>query len=98
MTAFFGLFIFIDIFNSFNARTSRLNILANLNKNKVFIAIMFFIVIVQVLLIYKGGTVFRTTGLTFDEFIIMILFAVTVIPVDWVRKFFLKKISGFNGV
>lgn len=90
-TAFFGLFIFIDIFNSFNARTHRLNILANILKNKVFIFIMIFIVLVQVLLIYYGGSVFRTSGLTLFEFEIMILFAFSVIPFDWIRKIALKK-------
>lgn len=97
-TAFFGLFIFIDIFNSFNARTHRLNILANILKNKVFIFIMLFIVIVQVILIYYGGTVFRTSGLTSREFIIMILFALSVIPFDWMRKIILKKKGLKNGV
>lgn len=97
-TAFFGLFIFIDIFNSFNARTHRINILANILKNKVFISIMLFIVIVQVILIYYGGTVFRTSGLTSREFIIMILFAFSVIPFDWMRKIILKKKGLKNGV
>jgi len=91
MTAFFGLFIFVDIFNSFNARTSRINIFENLNKNKVFVAIMLFIIVVQVLLIYKGGRIFRTTGLSIKEFAFMVLLASTVIPVDWCRKFLLKK-------
>ena len=90
-TAFFGLFIFIDIFNSFNARTHRLNILGNILKNRVFIVIMSFIVIVQILLIYYGGNVFRTTGLSLFEFEIMILFALTVIPFDMIRKLILKK-------
>ncbi len=90
-TAFFGLFIFIDIFNSFNARTHRINILANILKNKVFIFIMAFIVIVQILLIYYGGSVFRTSGLTLFEFEIMILFAFSVIPFDWIRKLILRK-------
>ena len=90
-TAFFGLFIFIDIFNSFNARTHRLNLLANIMKNKVFIFIIFFIVIVQIILIYYGGNMFRTSGLTFLEFEVMILFAFTVIPFDWIRKIILKK-------
>lgn len=94
-TAFFGLFIFIDIFNSFNARTHRINILANILKNKVFIVIMLFIVIVQIILIYYGGTVFRTSGLTSKEFIVMILFAFSVIPFDWIRKLVLKR-RGLN--
>ena len=90
-TAFFGLFIFIDIFNSFNARTHRLNILGNILKNKVFLMIMLFIVVIQILLIYFGGTVFRTTGLSLFEFDIMIMCALTVIPFDFVRKLILKK-------
>ena len=94
-TAFFGLFIFIDIFNSLNARTHRLNILANIHKNKVFIFIMSFIVIVQIILIYYGGSIFRTTGLSMFEFEVMILFALTVIPFDIIRKIFLKK-KGLN--
>ncbi len=98
MTAFFGLFIFIDIFNCFNARTNRINIFANLGKNKVFIGIMIFIIAVQVLLIYEGGTIFRTTGLNLREFIIMVCLALTVIPVDWVRKLVLKHFNGLNGV
>jgi plasma-membrane calcium-translocating P-type ATPase len=91
LSAFFGLFIFIDIFNSFNARTHRLNILANITKNKVFIIIMTFIIIIQILLIYFGGTAFRTTSLTFKELEIMIMFAFLVIPIDWLRKLYLKK-------
>ena len=91
MTAFFGLFIFIDIFNTLNARTNRINIFKNLFQNKVFVAIISFIAIVQICLIYFGGTVFRTSGLTFFELQFMILLATTVIPIDWVRKYYLKK-------
>ena len=98
MTAFFGLFIFIDIFNSFSARTNRINIFANISKNRVFILIMSFIVVVQVLLIYKGGVIFRTTGLALNEFVFMILLAATVIPIDWIRKLFLKKNGIITGV
>lgn len=90
-TAFFGLFIFIDIFNSFNSRTYRLNIFANIFKNKVFIFIMFIIVIVQIILIYYGGTIFRTSGLSMFEFKIMVLLALTVIPFDEIRKIILKR-------
>ena len=90
-TAFFGLFIFIDIFNSFNARTHRINIFSNILKNKVFLIIMLFVVIIQILLIYFGGTIFRTTGLSLFEFEIMILISLTVIPFDIIRKLILKK-------
>ena len=91
LTAFFGLFIFMSIFNSFNARTSRLNVFANLYRNKVFMLIILFIIIVQTLLIYYGGDLFRTAGLTVKEIEIMLLCAFSVIPVELFRKLYLKK-------
>ena len=98
MTAFFGLFIFMGIFNSFNARTHRLNLLANLSKNKVFLAVIIFILIVQIYLMYYGGDLFRTYGLNPIEFEIMILLAITVIPVDFLRKIYLRKKGQIGGV
>ena len=95
MTAFFGLFIFLAIFNAFNARTTRINLFSNLIKNKGFIIVISFISIVQIILIYFGGKIFRTTGLTLFEFEIMLLFAFTIIPVDIIRKIILKKL-GFS--
>lgn len=86
MTAFFTLFIFMGIFNCFNARTPRLNLLSNLNRNKVFIIVILFIIIVQLYLIYHGGALFRTYGLSAKELTITLLLAATVIPVDWIRK------------
>ena len=90
MTAYFAMFIFMGIFNAFNARTTRINIFANLNKNKVFIFTFLFIFIAQVLIIYNGGSVFRTYGLTIKEFILVFLLALSVFPVDWLRKYLLK--------
>lgn len=98
LTAFFGLFIFVAIFNSFNARTHRLNLLSNLMKNKVFILITLFIIFVQLYLIYFGGHLFRTTGLSFLELEIMIILAFTVVPVDFIRKIFLRKKGIIGGV
>ena len=91
MTAYFALFIFIGVFNAFNARSERINILANLKKNKVFIVIIAFILLVQVYLIYNGGELFRTYGLTAKEFFIVLLLALTVFPVDFLRKIYLRK-------
>ena len=91
MTGFFGLFIFAGIFNSFNAHTSRINVLANLAKNKMFIIVISFIVIVQIMLMYFGGNMFRTVPLNVKEFTITLLLAFTVVPVDVLRKVLCKK-------
>ena len=86
MSAFFALFIFAAIFNSFNARTTRLMILAHIHKNKAFIIIMILISIIQILIIYFGGSILRTTGLKFTELQFVILLAFTVIPIELIRK------------
>ena len=91
LTAFFGLIIFISIFNSFAARTHRLNILANIIKNKVFIGVITFVIGMQIYLIYYGGSLFRTNGLTIREFIIMMGIGLLVIPIDFIRKLIRKK-------
>lgn len=91
MTAFFGLFIFTCLFNSFNVRTTRINVFANLLKNKVFLFIMTFIIIVQLILIYFGGNLFRTAGLTLIELILIFIISITIIPIDWIRKYICKK-------
>ena len=96
MTAFFGLFIFIDIFNAFNSRTSSINTFKGLFKNKIFIFIFTFITIVQICLIYFGGELFRTTGLTIYEFEIMIISASLIIPFDIIRKVILVGINSFD--
>lgn len=98
MTAFFGLFVFSGVINSFNARTNRLNIFSNIRKNIPFMLIIVFIIIVQVLLLYKGGITFRTYGLTIKEFIVMALFSFSVLPVDILRKIILKKYNLNTGV
>ena len=90
LTAYFTLFVFLGIFNSFNARTRRINILSNLKNNIPFIIIIAFIVVVQLYIIYKGGSVFRTYGLTLRELIYVILLSATIIPIDWLKKYFLK--------
>ena len=91
MTGFFALFIFIGIFNCFNARTTRINLLANIFKNKMFIIIISIIAIIQILLIYYGGSIFRTVDLNLKELIFVIVVSATVIPVDWIRKIIFKK-------
>ncbi len=97
MTAFFSLFIFIAVFNSFNARTHRLNILAHLKENKVFILIIIFIIIVQIIIIYSGITLFQTKPLYIKELIFILVLSLSIIPFDFLRKYISKKLRGDFG-
>ena len=98
MTAFFSLFIFIAVFNSFNARTHRLNILAHLKENKVFILIIIFIIIVQITIIYSGITLFQTKPLYIKELIFILVLSSSIIPFDFIRKYISRKLRGDFGV
>ena len=49
------------------------------------------VVIVQLILIYFGGSIFRTTGLTFFELDVTIILAFSVVPFDFIRKIIRKR-------
>ena len=98
MTAFFGLFIFTGLFNCFNARTSRINVLGHIFKNPMFIIIISLIIVIQIIMIYFGGSIFRTVPLSILEFIIMFILSFSVIPFDMIRKKVFKSILKNNGV
>lgn len=91
MTGFFALFIFMGIFNAFNARTTRLNLFSNIKKNKVFIILFGLISVVQMYLIYYGGSLFRTYGLSIKELFVVFVMALSVIPVDLFRKVLFRR-------
>ena len=91
LTAYFAMFIFIGIVNAYNARTSRINVFANILKNKIFLLIFLFITCVQIYIIYFGGNLFRTYGLTLKELIFIIALSLTAFPIDILRKYLLKK-------
>ena len=94
MTAFFALFIFCGVFNSFNARTPRINLFSHLSGNPMFAVIMAAVTAVQLLLIYFGGSLFRTAGLTLRELLVVTALSALVIPVDGVRKIILRRQRG----
>ena len=90
MTAFYALFIFAGIFNCFGARCERMWILSNISKNKPFALIMLLISIIQILMIYFGGTLFRTVPLNASELFVVILLAFSVIPFEMIRRILYK--------
>lgn len=90
LTAFFALFIFCGIFNAYNARTHRLNILAHIWRDPLFLGIMTAVSVVQLGLIYYGGALFRTMPLPMYELCVAAGLALTVIPVDLLRKLWLR--------
>ena len=85
-TGYFTLFIFISVFNAFNARTDKLDLFDNLNKNKGFLKIIGIIIAVQIAMTYFGGAVMSCYGLTAKQWLVIIALALSIIPVDLIRK------------
>ena len=92
LTAFYALFIFLGIFNCFSARCERMWILSNISKNRPFVIIMILISAIQILMIFFGGTLFRTTPISFAEIGKVVLLAFTLIPFDGICRIF-KRLS-----
>lgn len=86
LTQFFALFIFMGIGIAMCTRTPRINILANITKNRAFLIIMPAVAIMQLIIIYFGGEIFRCIPLTAHELLLCVFFAITVIPADTIRK------------
>jgi calcium-translocating P-type ATPase len=86
-TGYFAFFVFTAVFNAFNARTEKINLFDNINGNQGFLRVLGIIVIVQVALVYLGRAVFDCWGLSVGQWLVVIALAITIIPIDMVRKF-----------
>ena len=86
LSAFFSMFIFLIIFNGFSVRTSKINLFDHITKNTKFLSVMGFIITLQIVFTYIGGDILRTRGLTLTEWAIVFGLALTIIPVQLIRK------------
>ncbi|MDE7361270.1 MAG: calcium-translocating P-type ATPase, PMCA-type [Oscillospiraceae bacterium] len=85
-TAYFAFFIFVAVFNAFNARTDRVNLFDNLGKNKGFLTVFGIIAVVQILMTYLGRGILSGWGLTATEWLVVLIPAISIIPIDLIRK------------
>ena len=86
MTAFYALFIFAGLVNCLCARSERLWIFSNIFKNKLFLTIMALISVIQMLIIYYGGELFRSAPLSSREVYMVLSLAALVFAFDAVRR------------
>ena len=87
----YSIFIFLGIFNAFCARTERINILSDILKNKLFLFLFIFISIMQIVIIYYGGSIFGTFGLKVKDLVFIIALSSTTVIINTIRKIIIKK-------
>ncbi|MGN1052599.1 MAG: cation transporting ATPase C-terminal domain-containing protein, partial [Candidatus Scatosoma sp.] len=80
-TAFFSLFVFSGLFGAFHARTDSPAPFSRLKGSGSFVLFIAATSACQIALLYFGGALFRTTGLTFTQLAVSLLLAATVLPV-----------------
>ena len=90
LTAFYALFIFAGLFNCISARCERLWIFSNIRKNRLFVAIMLIISVIQIIIIYFGGDLFRSTPLSASELLLALGAAASVLIFDAVRRILVR--------
>lgn len=92
-TGYFNLFIFISIFNGFNARCDGVDLLENIAANKQFLTVMALIAAVQILMTYYGGGLLRTSALNLKEWTAVMALAITIFPADIIRKLIMNRLG-----
>ena len=90
-SAVFATFMMAITFNGFNARTEHLNVFEHLGRNKNFLLVMGALLIVQFVFISIGGDVLSVTPLNAKTWIICLITAFLIIPIDMIRKAVMKK-------
>ena len=101
LTGYFVLFIVSALFNGFNVRDDGFGIFKGLNENTGFLKVFFAIIFVQALIVNAPlvplqvftwiGNMFSCVPFGIKGWIAVILLAVTMIPVDLIRKCFVGK-------
>ena len=100
LTGYFVLFIVSALFNGFNVRDDEFGIFKRLNENTGFLKVFFAIILIQALIVNAGlvplklfkwiGEMFSCVPFGIKGWIAVILLAVTMIPVDLIRKVVVK--------
>ena len=96
LTGYFVLFIVSALFNGFNVRDDGFGIFKGLNENTGFLKVFFTIILVQALIVNAAlvpfaaftwiGNMFSCEPFGIQGWIAVVLLALTMIPVDMIRK------------
>lgn len=89
-SAVFATFMMAITFNGFNARTNHMNVFEHLGRNKNFLLVMGAIFILQFVFVTFGGAVLSVEALSATTWLICMVIAFLIIPIDMIRKSVIK--------
>ena len=91
MTARFALLCLMAVFNGFTIRTDSMSLFKGIKNNKLFVYIALGIFAMAVVLCNFVGNLVQTTPMDVKQWIVVLVTAFMVVPVDWIRKAICKK-------
>ena len=91
MTARFALLCLMAVFNGFTIRTDSMNLFKGIKNNKLFVYIALGIFAMAVVLCNFVGNLVQTTPMDAKQWIVVLVTAFMIVPVDWIRKAICKK-------
>lgn len=91
LTVFFALFVFCGVHFAFTVRTPQIRLTNGLGQNRAFLVIMPAVAGIQLLIVYFGGSIFRTVPLDGETLLWCFLLSLTVLPVDALRKYICQR-------
>ncbi len=87
-SAIFAAFMMAITFNGLNARTEKMNVFENIGRNKSFLIVMGALLLIQFVFVTFGGAVLSVEPLSAKTWIICLVLAFIVVPLDLIRKAF----------
>ena len=90
-SALFATFMMAITFNGFNARTEHINPFEHIGRNKNFLLVMGAIFLMQFVFVTFGGEVLSVERLSVHSWMICLILAFMVIPIDVARKLIIRK-------
>ena len=85
-SALFATFMMAITFNGFNARTAHINVFEHLGRNRNFLIVMGSILIMQFVFVTFGGNFLSVQALSPQSWLVCLVLALLVIPIDMIRK------------
>lgn len=90
-SAVFATFMMAISFNGFNARTEHMNPFEHLGRNKNFLLVIGALLVLQFLFVTFGGAVLSVEPLSWTTWLVCLLIAFLIIPIDIIRKVITSK-------
>lgn len=90
-SAVFATFMMAISFNGFNARTEHMNPFENLNRNRNFLRVIGGLLLLQFLFVTFGGEVLSVEPLSWTAWLVCLVLAFLIIPIDVIRKHIMQK-------